>query len=104
MAEFGVVLLLFLIGLERWPKRLWAMRTAILGFWQRSGSLSGLLLAALGLAIGLHWLPAVFVGLALALSSTAFALQVLEENGDLRARARSDQETLAALFADDAQV
>lgn len=85
-AEFGVVLLLFLIGLELRPKRLWAMRTAIFGAGTLQVILSGLVLSAIGLIVGLAPLPALFVGLALALSSTAFAVQVLEENNELQTR------------------
>lgn len=85
-AEFGIVLLLFLIGLELRPKRLWAMRTAIFGLGGAQLSLSAALLAAVAIAFGVKWQAAVFAGLALALSSTAFALQVLEETGELSAR------------------
>jgi glutathione-regulated potassium-efflux system protein KefB len=85
-AEFGVVLLLFLIGLELRPKRLWAMRMAIFGLGAAQVGISGLALAAVGLACGLRWQAAVFAGLALSLSSTAFALQVLEEKGELALR------------------
>ncbi|MEO1281086.1 MAG: cation:proton antiporter [Pseudomonadota bacterium] len=85
-AEFGVVLLLFLIGLELRPKRLWAMRTAIFGAGTLQVIGSGLLLTSIGLIAGLPPLPALFAGLALALSSTAFAVQVLEENGELQMR------------------
>jgi glutathione-regulated potassium-efflux system protein KefB len=84
-AEFGVVLLLFLIGLELRPKRLWSMRTTILGL---GGAQVGLTAAVLALAavVLLPWQAALFVGLALSLSSTAFALQMLEEKGELTTR------------------
>jgi len=85
-AEFGVVLLLFLIGLELRPKRLWAMRTAIFGLGGAQVALTGLVLALLAAAFGLAWQAAVFAGLALSLSSTAFALQILEEKGELALR------------------
>jgi monovalent cation:proton antiporter-2 (CPA2) family protein len=86
LAEFGIVLLLFLIGLELRPKRLWSMRSSIFGL---GGAQVGVTAAVLGVAamtLGLSWQSALFVGLVLALSSTAFALQVLEENGELSAR------------------
>ncbi|MEQ1577865.1 MAG: cation:proton antiporter [Hyphomicrobium sp.] len=86
VAEFGIVLLLFLIGLELRPKRVWAMRQAILGLGGAQVVATAMVLAALGVAFGLAWQAAIFAGLALALSSTAFALQVLEEQGDLQAR------------------
>lgn len=86
-AEFGVVLLLFLIGLELRPKRLWAMRMSIFGI---GGAQVLMTAAALGLAAALTfklpWQAALFAGLALSLSSTAFALQILEEKGELALR------------------
>jgi glutathione-regulated potassium-efflux system protein KefB len=85
-AEFGIVLLLFVIGLELRPKRLWAMRNAVFGLGSAQVGATGLVLAIAALAFGLQWQTAIFVGLALALSSTAFALQVMEETGDLTAR------------------
>jgi glutathione-regulated potassium-efflux system protein KefB len=86
LSEFGIVLLLFLIGLELRPKRLWAMRSAIFKVGAAQVTLSAGILALIGIAFGLAWQAALFVGLALALSSTAFALQVMEEQGDLAAR------------------
>ena len=85
-AEFGVVLLLFLIGLELRPKRVWSMRTTIGGLGGAQVTLSAVVLAVAGTVLGLPLAVAVFTGLALSLSSTAFALQVLEENGELTAR------------------
>ncbi|MDX2306851.1 MAG: monovalent cation:proton antiporter-2 (CPA2) family protein [Hyphomicrobium sp.] len=87
LAEFGVVLLLFLIGLELRPMRLWAMRGAIFGLGGAQVALTGCLLAFAAMAaLALSWQSALFVGLALALSSTAFALQVMEENKELATR------------------
>jgi glutathione-regulated potassium-efflux system protein KefB len=86
IAEFGVVLLLFLIGLELRPTRLWSMRTTIAGLGVGQVALTGGLLAIAGVALGLGWRAALFAGLALALSSTAFALQVMEENDELTTR------------------
>jgi glutathione-regulated potassium-efflux system protein KefB len=85
-AEFGVVLLLFLIGLELRPKRLWAMRAAIFGVGGAQVVLTALVLAAIAIGLGLAWPAALFAGLALSLSSTAFALQLLEEKGELALR------------------
>ncbi|HEU0059525.1 MAG TPA: monovalent cation:proton antiporter-2 (CPA2) family protein, partial [Hyphomicrobiaceae bacterium] len=85
-AEFGVVLLLFLIGLELRPKRLWAMRAGIFGLGGAQVALTGAALAVAAMAFGLAWQAAVFAGLALSLSSTAFALQILEEKGELALR------------------
>src|SRR5436190_3271409 len=85
-AEFGVVMLLFLIGLELRPKRLWAMRAAIFGLGGAQVAITALLLAVTAMGLGLSWPVAIFAGLALSLSSTAFALQVLEEKGELALR------------------
>ena len=85
-AEFGVIMLLFVIGLELRPRRLWAMRTAIFGMGSLQVALTGLALAAVAMLCGLAWQAALFAGLALSLSSTAFALQVLEEKGELALR------------------
>jgi monovalent cation:proton antiporter-2 (CPA2) family protein len=84
--EFGVVMLLFVIGLELRPVRLWAMRSAIFGLGTAQLVATALVLAAIGMALGLRAGPALFIGLALSLSSTAFALQVLEEKGELTTR------------------
>jgi monovalent cation:proton antiporter-2 (CPA2) family protein len=82
-AELGVVLLLFVIGLELQPRRLWAMRDAVFGYGFLQVLLTGALLALGGLWLGLAWQQAVYIGLALALSSTAFTLQVLGEKREL---------------------
>jgi glutathione-regulated potassium-efflux system protein KefB len=84
--EFGVVMLLFVIGLELRPVRLWAMRSAIFGLGAAQLAITGAVLAAIGIALGLPFAQALFIGLALSLSSTAFALQVLEEKGELTTR------------------
>ncbi len=85
-AEFGIVLLLFLIGLQLRPKRLFAMRNAILGLGGAQVGVTAVALAAAAILFGMTPRAALFAGLALALSSTAFALQVLDENGELSAR------------------
>jgi glutathione-regulated potassium-efflux system ancillary protein KefC len=79
IAEFGVVLMLFLIGLELEPPRLWAMRRPIFGW--GSAQLLGCAgaLAGLGMALGAPPAMALIAGLGLALSSTAVALQVMQE-------------------------
>jgi len=85
-AEFGVVMLLFVIGLELRPVRLWSMRSAIFGLGSVQLLATAAVLAAIGLGVGLDFRQALFVGLALSLSSTAFALQLLEEKGELTTR------------------
>lgn len=79
VAEFGVVLMLFLVGLELDPKRLWSMRRPIFGAGSAQVLVSTALLAAVGVALGLDWRIAVVGGLALAMSSTAIGLGVLNE-------------------------
>ena len=78
-AEFGVVMMLFVIGLELETERLWAMRTAVFGGGTLQLVLSGAALAAGGLALGLPWRGALVAGLAIALSSTAIAMQTMAE-------------------------
>lgn len=78
-AEFGVVLLLFAIGLELNPKRLWAMRKPILGLGAAQVIISTVLLTAIGKAFGLELPVAVVAAMGLSLSSTAMALQLLTE-------------------------
>jgi glutathione-regulated potassium-efflux system protein KefB len=85
-AEFGVVLLLFLIGLELRPKRLWAMRAGIFGLGGAQVGITAAVLTGIAMFSGLVWASALFAGLALSLSSTAFALQILEEKGELGVR------------------
>lgn len=85
-AEFGVVLLLFIIGLELQPTRLWSMRKAVFGTGALQVGVTAALLAGLAVAGGLGTTTAIIVGLGLALSSTAFALQILAERSELTAR------------------
>ncbi|MDH2433592.1 monovalent cation:proton antiporter-2 (CPA2) family protein [Pokkaliibacter sp. MBI-7] len=82
-SELGVVLLLFLIGLELKPRRLWVMRKAVFGLGLAQVLLSGALLGGVALLFGLTWKTALIAGFGLALSSTAFALQLMSERGDL---------------------
>ncbi len=84
-AELGVVFLLFLIGLELQPKRLWSMRRqlTVLGLGQTLVSTAALG-AIFHFAIEMSWVPSLVAGFALALSSTAFSLQSLIEKGELK--------------------
>jgi monovalent cation:proton antiporter-2 (CPA2) family protein len=84
--RFGVVMLLFVIGLELRPIRLWSMRSAIFGLGTAQLATTSVVLGAVGIAVGLTLREALFVGLGLSLSSTAFALQVLEEKGEINTR------------------
>lgn len=83
LAELGVVLLLFIIGLELKPSRLWAMRKDIAGLGLSQVVLCGSVLAALAMLAGLTWQSAVIAGAGLALSSTAFAVPLMEDRNEL---------------------
>jgi len=85
VAQLGVVLLLFLIGLELEFGRLLALRRAIFGLGAAQLALTAAVLGGLAVAFGLaSWRGAAIVGLALAMSATAIALKILEERGDLQ--------------------
>ena len=78
-AEFGVVLMLFLVGLELEPQVLWRMRVPILGLGGSQVVITGSVVGAAAWYLGLPWQTALAVGLILALSSTAIVLQTLNE-------------------------
>ena len=82
-SEFGVVLMLFLIGLELEPKRLMAMRRSVFGGGSLQMALCGTALAAGALLLGMDWKAAMVVGAALALSSTAIAVSTMTERNFL---------------------
>ena len=84
IADFGVVLLLFIIGLELQPTRLWVMRRVVFGLGAAQVTICTLLLAAAGYFLGLPLLTAAIVGFGLSLSSTPLVLQVLAERGQLK--------------------
>jgi glutathione-regulated potassium-efflux system ancillary protein KefC len=84
-AEFGVVLMLFLIGLELDPRRLWSMRAPVFGGGALQLGVCGSLLALGAWAVGLPWQASIVAGLALSLSSTAIAVQTLRERNLLAA-------------------
>ncbi len=86
-AEFGVVLMLFLVGLELEPKRLWSLRRPIFGWGSAQVLGCTLLLWGGALVIGIDWRVALVAALGLALSSTAIALQVMGERNQLRSDA-----------------
>lgn len=78
-AEFGVVLMLFLVGLELEPRRLWSLRRPIFGWGSVQLLGSTALMAGIGIALGVDWRLAVVAGLGLSMSSTAIGLGVLGE-------------------------
>ncbi len=80
-AEFGVVMMLFLIGLELEPRALWDMRHKLLGLGGLQVVLSTLALMGIAMAYDQSWGVALAIGLALSLSSTAIVLQTLTEKG-----------------------
>ncbi len=84
-AEFGVVMMLFLVGLELQPRMLWQMRSRLLGLGGAQVGLTAVLVAGGAMALGLDGRMALAVGLILAMSSTAIVLQTLAEKGQLKA-------------------
>ena len=85
-AEFGVVMMLFLIGLELEPKHLWSMRAQLLGLGGGQILLTTGAVMAVAMAFGQSWTVGLAIGLVLALSSTAIVLQTLGEKGLLKSR------------------
>lgn len=78
-AEFGVVMMLFLIGLELQPKALWEMRSRLLGLGGLQVFATALLVAVAAYFLGLGLAESIVVGMALSLSSTAIALQIMQD-------------------------
>jgi Kef-type K+ transport system membrane component KefB/voltage-gated potassium channel Kch len=83
-AEFGVVMMLFLIGLELQPSLLWRLRKPILGAGGLQLGVTAFLLTTVGSLAGLSWQASLAIGLTLSLSSTAIVLQTLSEKGLMR--------------------
>jgi monovalent cation:proton antiporter-2 (CPA2) family protein len=101
-AEFGVVMMLFLIGLELQPRLLWRMRLSLLGMGGlQVGVTAGLFMAG-GLLLGLAWQAALAVGLILSLSSTAIVLQSFAERGLMQSE--PGQSSFAVLLFQDLAV
>ncbi|MEE8043514.1 MAG: monovalent cation:proton antiporter-2 (CPA2) family protein, partial [Thermodesulfobacteriota bacterium] len=86
-AEFGVVLMLFLIGLELQPSRLWKLRGPILGLGGLQVGITTMIIFLIGFLLGLGWKISLAIGLILALSSTAIVLQTLNEKGLIKTEA-----------------
>jgi Kef-type K+ transport system membrane component KefB len=84
LPKFGVVMMLFLVGLELQPSLLWQLRVPILGLGGLQVGVTALAAAAIALLFGLPWQMAVAVGLILAMSSTAIVLQTLNEKGVMK--------------------
>ncbi len=101
-AEFGVVMMLFLVGLELEPKLLWSMRARLLGLGGGQVGLTALVVMAIGVALGLDWTAALAIGLILSVSSTAIVLQTLNEKGLMKSD--GGQASFAVLLAQDIAV
>lgn len=101
-AEFGVVMMLFVVGLELQPALLWRLRAPILGLGGLQVVVTAMVVAGLSLLVGLPWQAALAVGMILALSSTAIVLQSLNEKGLLRTSA--GQSCFAVLLFQDIAV
>ena len=80
-AEFGVVMMLFLVGMELEPKILWQMRARLLGLGGGQVLLTMMLVMSVAMAFGQSWSTALIIGMILSLSSTAIVLQTLNEKG-----------------------
>ena len=83
-AEFGVVMMLFVIGLELEPSLLWRLRAPILGLGGLQVLVTSGAIAGVAVALGVEWRAAVAIGMTLSLSSTAIVLQTLQEKGLLK--------------------
>jgi glutathione-regulated potassium-efflux system ancillary protein KefC/glutathione-regulated potassium-efflux system protein KefB len=101
-ADLGVVLLLFLVGLELEPSRLWSLRRSVFGLGAAQVATCAVVLALAAYALGLAWPPAIVVGLGLAMSSTAIVLAWLGERGQLSSPA--GRRTFAILLFQDLAV
>ncbi|HWZ62187.1 MAG TPA: monovalent cation:proton antiporter-2 (CPA2) family protein [Steroidobacteraceae bacterium] len=86
VSEFGVVLLLFIIGLELQPTRLWVMRRIVFGLGAAQVTVCALLLGAAAWGLGLPPIAAAVVGFGLSLSSTPLVLQLLAERKQLKSQ------------------
>jgi len=84
VAEFGVVMMLFLVGLEVQPRALWDMRGQLIGLGGGQVVGSALVVMAAAMALGQPWTVALAIGLVLSVSSTAIVLQTLGEKGLLK--------------------
>ncbi|MDO8412714.1 MAG: monovalent cation:proton antiporter-2 (CPA2) family protein, partial [Gallionellaceae bacterium] len=82
-SEFGVVLLLFLIGLELEPRRLWTLRNSVFGLGGAQVLATGMVLALLAMMAGFTWQAALIIGLGGAMSSTALVISFLSERKQL---------------------
>ncbi|CEG56200.1 monovalent cation:proton antiporter-2 (CPA2) family protein [Legionella fallonii] len=83
-AEFGVIMMMFLIGLELEPPQLWKLRKLIIGLGGFQVLLTASTLTGVGILLGYEWRPSLAMGMALTLSSTALVIQMLQERNLLK--------------------
>ncbi|HBS50287.1 MAG TPA: potassium transporter, partial [Rhodobacteraceae bacterium] len=102
VAEFGVVMMLFLIGLELDPRALWNMRHHLIGLGGLQIGMTTLAVMGVGLAADLSWQVALAVGMTLSLSSTAIVLQTLSEKGLMQTK--GGRATFSVLLTQDIAV
>lgn len=98
-AEFGVIMMLFLIGLELEPAMLWKLRRLIVGLGTLQVTITASALIGVGLMLGYEWRATIVVGMALSLSSTALVLQMLQEKKLLKT-AEGEASFAVLLFQD----
>ena len=102
ISELGIIMLLFLIGLELQPSRLWVLRRLVFGLGSAQVFITGAVIAVVAHALGLSWAAAIVAGLGLAMSSTAFVMQTLAEKHQLSAQ--HGREAFAILLFQDLAV
>lgn len=102
VAEFGVVMMLFIVGLELEPKHLWEMRARLFGLGGLQVGLTALAIMAIALVIGYYWGLGLAIGLTFATSSTAIVLQTLNEKG--MTKTAGGQASFAVLLFQDVAV
>lgn len=98
-AEFGVVMMLFLIGLELEPDNLWRLRKSIVGLGGLQVTITSAVFTLIGIGLGFDWRFSLACGMALSLSSTALVLQMLEEK-DLLKTTLGESSFAVLLFQD----
>lgn len=98
-AELGVVLMLFLVGLELNPKKLWALKAKLLGLGGGQVALTAIAIMGVGLLLNQEWRTSLAIGLVLALSSTAIVIQTLTEKGLMKSD--GGQSSFSVLLAQD---
>jgi glutathione-regulated potassium-efflux system protein KefB len=101
-AEFGVVMMLFIIGLELEPELLWKLRKPIIGLGGLQVALTTVVVTVIAMLFGLQWRPALALGMIISLSSTAIVLQTLNEKGLMKSA--SGQSAFSVLLFQDVAV